>query len=69
MKNSMVKITSQRSGVIGWLRPDGTPSAFKSEAGLFTLEEAAAQCASFRDDLVKTVGVCRWTLDILSERL
>lgn len=66
----LVKITSRRTGKVGYLRggdPNGrdfaTPCEHRSEAGRFATEaDADAAIAEFTGTLVRVIGVCRWTI-------
>lgn len=51
-------MVSTRSGRIGWIRADGTPSDYQSEAGRFTAEAAQAVIDDYTATLVRVVGRC-----------
>lgn len=53
-----IKMTSTRSGNVGWVRADGTPSNHEGDAGYFTPAEAEATIAEYTENLVRTVGRC-----------
>ncbi len=53
-----IKMTSTRSGTVGWIRSDGTPSNHESEAGYFTPDAAQATIDEYTENLVRVVGRC-----------
>lgn len=53
-----IKMTSTRTGDVAWIREDGTPSKYESEAGRFTEEEADMVIAEYRQTLERVVGRC-----------
>jgi hypothetical protein len=60
-----IKMTSTRSGKVGWIRSDGTPSDHESEAGFFTPGEAQATIAEYTENLVRVVGRCANRFEML----
>lgn len=51
-----IKMTSTRTGKVGWIRPDGTPSDYESEAGAFSPEAAQDVIDEYTANLVRVVG-------------
>ena len=60
-----IKMTSTRSGNVGWIRSDGTPSNYESEAGHFTPEQAQATIDEYTENLVRVVGRCANRFDMV----
>lgn len=61
-----IKMTSTRTGKVGWIRDDGTPSDYESEAGRFDCRLADLLIADYTATLVRVVGRCANTFTLVS---
>lgn len=61
-----VKLTSKRTGRVGWIRPDGTPTDHESEAGCFTRDRAEFWISDIETFYTRTVGRCAYKFEVLS---
>lgn len=60
-----IKMTSTRSGRVGWIRPDGTPSDYEGDAGRFDVVAANAVIEEYTATLVRVVGRCANTFTLV----
>ena len=63
-----IRMTSKRSGAVAWIRPDGTPANHRSEAGRFTGSAALAVIAEYTEQLVRVIGRCANTFDLIESK-
>ncbi|HKQ66004.1 MAG TPA: hypothetical protein VJZ73_13400 [Methylomirabilota bacterium] len=63
-----VRMTSNRTGAVAWLRADNTPTDVITEAaeGL-TDEQCHALIAQYRANLLAVTKHCRWTFDVMPD--
>ena len=65
MSRHKIRMTSTRSGRVAWIRQDGTPSEYETEAGHFHRSEAEAVILDYRNTLIRVVGRCANTFDMI----
>lgn len=64
-ENLVIKMTSRRTGKVAWLRKDGTPSDYRSEAGYFSDDEANTMIDDYESTLIRVTGTCHMTFQVL----
>lgn len=63
-----VKLTSQRTGTVGWLRKDATPTEHITEAAeSLTAAQAESMVSEYKATLLGVTGRCRWTFEIVGD--
>jgi hypothetical protein len=60
-----IKMVSTRTGRVGWVRSDGTPSDYESEAGRFDHDAANAVIAEYTEHLTRVVKRCANTFTLI----
>lgn len=64
-RDRVVRITSMRTGRVGWLSDEATPREHRTEAGLFSQAGAEDAIREYSESLTRVVGRCAWTCEIL----